>query len=397
MKQETNQYTYESFYVPLLFVLLLVNTLYRSDLQSIIFLGDISTSVTFAGMFVYLIRSWIDRPAYEVSLNKIYLAFILFVVFFFISFLNSDYMNSLEFINLLLLFFYILGSVRMTWRPEHLKIAGYVFSVAIIFFFIHWVYSGFPMSGFKSVFRNENYFGVLTFCMLYFNMLAIKYGENKERLLFVVVTLMNLLLMLTTSARSILIALAVIVFAWIILKSFRKHFYKLFYIVMFGNLLFVGLYVGIKDTFIGKALNDLSVSIFNKNLFSGRNDIWASVIQVILEKPWFGHGAGIRAFEIAATEKTAHNMYLQVLLELGLFGFILFILLLGSIWYVLNKRLQFFVTKWSACFMLGILVYNTFELTLMQNNYSIAAFQWLIMTIGIGFTTEKQKKNIFAP
>src|SRR5690625_1304347 len=397
MKQETNQYTYESIYIPILFVLLLVNTLYRSEYESLFTLGEVSTSIMFAGMFVYLIKSWMDRTTFDVSLNKIYLSFILFIIVFSISFFTSEYLDGLEFINLLLLFAFILGSIRMKWHSVHFKVAGYVFSAVIIVFFVHWIISGFPMSGFKSIFRNENYLGVLTFCMLYFNILSIKYGENKERLVFVVATLMNLLLILTTSARSVLLGIVMIVIAWVILKSFRRHFRKLFYIVMIGNLLFVGVYVGIKNTFIGKMLNDLSVSIFNKNLFSGRNDIWASVIKVIVEKPWFGHGAGIRAFEIAATEKTAHNMYLQLLLEVGVLGFILFVLLLISIWYVLNNRLHYFVTKWSACFMLGILVYNSFELTLFQNNYSIASFQWLIMTIGISFTTDDKSNGLSLP
>src|SRR5699024_586938 len=149
------------------------------------------------------------------------------------------------------------------------------------------------------------------------------------------------------------------------------------------------IYVSIKDTFIGRFLNDLSFSIFNKNLFSGRNEIWNTVIHSILNRPFFGYGVGIRAPDVAETESTTHNMYLQVLLEVGLVGFILFLLFLFSIWYVLNKRLNYFVTKWSACFMLGILVYNNFELTLMLNNYSIAAFQWLIMTIGISFIDDE--------
>src|SRR5699024_10224348 len=99
MKQETNKFTYELIYFLILFVLLIVNTLYGSEYESLFTLGEVSTSITFAGMFVYLIKSWMDRTTYDVSLNKIYLSFILFIIVFSISFFTSEYMDGLEFIN----------------------------------------------------------------------------------------------------------------------------------------------------------------------------------------------------------------------------------------------------------------------------------------------------------
>ena len=395
MKLETKHDTYEFIFIPILFVLLLINTLYRSEYEQLFFWGDMSTTVTFIGMFVLLLKSWIEKTTYDVSLNKIYLTLFLLMFVYGISYFTYHQLNALHFIRLMLFFLFILGSIRMKWNKDYLKIAGHIFSIASLLFLCHWILSGMPLSGFKSIFRNENYLGVLLFCMLFFNILSIKYSEAIKRLFFIFIMLINLFLILLTGSRAVLIGLMVIIGAWIILKSYHHIFDKLFYLVIIGNLLFVGIYVSIKNTFIGDFLNKLSVSIFNKNLFSGRSDIWDSVLQVIIKNPWFGYGVGIRAPDIAETESTAHNMYLQVLLEVGVVGLLLFVLLLYSMWRVLNNRLNHFVTKWSACFMLGILVYNEFELTLMINNYSIAAFQWLIMTIGISFTENKLSNSSF--
>src|SRR5699024_3906461 len=110
------------------------------------------------------------------------------------------------------------------------------------------------------------------------------------RLYFTFISLSNLLLIISTGSRSVLIGLVVILVSWIIMKSYHHLFYKLFYIIITMNLLFIGIYVSIKDTFIGRFLNDLSFSIFNKNLISGRNEIWNTVIHSILNRPFFGYG-----------------------------------------------------------------------------------------------------------
>lgn len=277
----------------------------------------------------------------------------------------------------------------MYWKQIHVKISAYVFGLATVLFFMDWMQSGFTLTGFKSIYANENYLAVLLFSLLFFHILSIKFSRNMERVIFFIITGMNLVLIVASSARSVLIGIIVIVIAWKILQASRRIFKTLIYLVIVGNFLFVGTYVGLKDTGVGDILNGFSVTVFHKNLFSGRPEIWQSVFQAILEKPFFGHGLGVKAYNVAETNLTAHNMYLQILLEFGIIGFLVFLIVLISIWTVLQRRLDQFVAKLSACFMLGILVYNIFELTLFQNNYSIAIFQWLIMTIGISFSDEK--------
>jgi len=148
---------------------------------------------------------------------------------------------------------------------------------------------------------------------------------------------------------------------------------------------FMGIYIWLKTTSIGNALNDLSLSIFNKNLFSGRIEVWEQIFHKIMEKPFLGYGVGVDARMFTEQRLTAHNFYLQVLLENGVVGLIIMLLVLFGIWKLLNRNLESFAARWSACFMLGLLVYENLELTLTQNNLSIAMFQWLIITFGIQF------------
>lgn len=395
MVREGNKVKNESLFFILFFSLLILNTFVRTKFDLLTDIGEVTTILTFILMVYYLVRGWIGRINDEVSSRYTYLTLALLMIVYTFSFFTSDHVDAFYFIKVFLLFSFIFGAIRIKWTTTHVKLFGYIFGLLTLLLIIHWMLSGVITHGFKSIFRNENYLAVLLFSMLYFNILTIKYSERLERAFFSALTLMNIILIVATSARSVLIGIVVIILAWVVLKQFRNKFSYLIYIVMFGNLLFVAIYAGIKNTAAGRFLNDISRSIFNKNLFSGRSEIWEGVIGAIPNNLWFGHGVGISAADVTSIHKTAHNMYLQLFLEVGVVGFVIFFLLILSIWKLLNHRLDNFVSKWSACFLLGILVYESFELTLFQNNYSIAMFQWLIITMGINFTLKDRELKDF--
>ena len=65
-----------------------------------------------------------------------------------------------------------------------------------------------------------------------------------------------------------------------------------------------------------------------KSIMSGRNDIWVPLIEMINLKPYIGYGPGAMASELIATDQSPHNLYLNVLMQLGYIGLMAFILLL---------------------------------------------------------------------
>lgn len=373
-------------FVLFLFLLLITNTLMRSQLEISSYIGQITIDLTLFTMFLFLIKSWIDRKTYDISFTAFYITIFLIGCLFIVSYTVSPYMTDFFLLlQLLFILFFIVSSARMKWDKITLKIAGYLFGAVTILIFYDWISSGLPMSGFRSIYRNENYLAILLYSFFYFHIICLRLSKHIERILFLFLTIINFILIITTSARSILIAIFFLIIFWIVLKFKRQLFNRLIYIVLAGNFLFIGFYVLLSYVRLGSILNDWSRSIFNKNLFSGRTEIWIEVMKKVIEKPFFGYGVGVKASHITDIKLTTHNMYLQLLMEFGIVGTAFFILLLISIWRLLMKRLDHFVVRWSSCFMLSILVYLSFEVTLLQNNYSIAFFQWIIMTIGISF------------
>lgn len=373
-------------FVLFLFLLLICNTLMRSQFETAVYIGEISVELTFYMMLLILILSWFQRPTYDVSFITFYMTIFLIGCLFIISYTVSPYMiDFISLLHLLFLLLFIISSARMKWTRITLKIAGYLFGIVTILIFYDWIQSGFPTSSFKSIYRNENYLAILLYSFVYFQIICLRLSQRVERLFFLFITVINFILIIATSARSILISFFLLIIFWIILKLKRQFFSRLIYIVLAGNFLFISIYVSLSYMRLGDILNDLSRSIFNKNLFSGRTEIWIEVIKKVIEKPFFGYGIGVKASHITDINLTTHNMYLQFLMEFGIIGIVLFSLLFISIWRLLMRRLDHFVVRWTSCFMLSILVYLSFEVTLFQNNYSIAFFQWIIMTIGINF------------
>lgn len=383
----------QSIQVFVLFILLIVNVMVRTQYDIFDTIGDISINVTLVLMFLYLLKGFINRTPIPVRLTNVYISIFLFVVVFSASYYVSDRADALYFLKLLLFLLFILGAIRTKWNPQNIKIAAHLLGIAVVVIFLHWGRSGFPVQEFQSIFRNANYLAVFLFVIWYFKILAVKYGGKLERVYFIILMMLSLLLIYSTSARSVVIAAAVILFAWIILKQFSKLFPYLFYIIVILNVLFLFTYVKIQNTTVGMLLDAISVKLMNKSLFSGRGDLWIEVWQKIEEKPLFGYGMGVKASDVTSFSLTAHNQYFQFLLEEGFIGLIVFLLLLFSIWKLLIKRLNHYPAKLSACFLLGILIYENFELTLFQNNYPIAFFLWLTMVIGINFETGTKRRK----
>ncbi|MCO4096704.1 O-antigen ligase family protein [Macrococcoides canis] len=126
----------------------------------------------------------------------------------------------------------------------------------------------------------------------------------------------------------------------------------------------LGLYIVIicyRFTFVNKFLNFVSLSIMyiiiwffvirvssfeffeyfivdllGKDLtFSGRTKIWNIAFEVINANPWYGYGIGY-AFRVSYTYFVAHNQLLQLTIENGIIGLLLF----GVLLFIVGYKLQ---------------------------------------------------------
>jgi exopolysaccharide production protein ExoQ len=138
---------------------------------------------------------------------------------------------------------------------------------------------------------------------------------------------------------------------------------------------------GATISLVGGNLEYLFVDVLGKNLeFNGRLPIWQLMFDKILEQPFLGYGiAGFWTSEHAfyvlnnswayiSVEQGirfyAHNGYIDLLLQLGFSGLLLFSIIMGS---TLVRVVRLFITTksvehfWMLQFLIVILLYNLSE------------------------------------
>lgn len=124
---------------------------------------------------------------------------------------------------------------------------------------------------------------------------------------------------------------------------------------------------GVSAPFLGGSnVATFSSSLGRDETLTGRMEVWAAVLPVMKQQPLLGHGFG--SFWTDARRElydipTAHNGYLDILLELGEVGLTLYIVWLLSCVRQLHRALvqDYDWASLALCFLLMGLVYNTTE------------------------------------
>jgi O-antigen ligase len=333
-----------------------------------------------------LIYIFIREERLGLEYKKIYLGFILLSSVYTFGFIyNNTFDHTTQFITLFLTFVFILACMKIRWTPDHLILFGHLANILIFLFMYHWISTDFITLTYKAIFGNPNVFTAFLFSLLYFQIVSIKSKTLISKIYFTAGTLANLVITFMTTSRTVVLAIAFIVGSWLILKYSRRWFYKLFFIVIGGNFVFLGTYVMLARSPFVDGMNQVSLKYTNKLLFSGRENIWGGVIDYGMTSPWIGHRVGIQMKEYLPNLPYyhTHNQYLQVFVESGFLGLFCFLLLLFFIWDAYQKNLDSHYVQWSACFFLGLLVYQNIEISLFLNMMSIGLIQWLIISIGV--------------
>jgi exopolysaccharide production protein ExoQ len=207
------------------------------------------------------------------------------------------------------------------------------------------------------------------------------------------------LIILSRSTTSLTILLTMILLLPIY-RFLKKTNYKLQVIMITSALMLVIIFsillLNNAETVVGTSGKDLT--------FNGRSDLWELVISKILEKPWLGYGfsgfwTSNAASKLRATydwASNAHNGFLELLLELGILGFLtfaagfvrFFLMALTRIISVAKKPEDY----WPMQMLVIIVIVNFSEARLLTPSWN-----WLMyVTTALSLNLEYQRnyKNI---
>jgi exopolysaccharide production protein ExoQ len=161
-------------------------------------------------------------------------------------------------------------------------------------------------------------------------------------------------------------------------------------------LLILIIIYGTATPFIGKlSLIDISSIVDRNETLTGRAEIWARLVPYAMQKPILGYGFGgfwtdsMRAL----TSSHAHNGYLDIVLNLGFLGLIIFIIFLIS---CVKKAQKIIMINfdWGVlliCFLLVIVVHNIAESSFTGFSSSLLA---VIIFIIFSFSQSSEHTSV---
>ena len=379
----------------LLFILLLIGSLNASG--SRIGILALSLVIAFTNIFYFL------RILYKryIKISDIIILFLM-VIYIIVSIVSSQnglgnkgITNTFEFVACIGVYLYFSNS---EWNNKVILLIYRISIVFVLFHFLVWIAKGFGRE-FSSIYPNSNILGPFMFIAIYFILLRI--FTTKKRLIPYIFLLIALVILLASDTRSVLLSIfigAIIYFIWntIVKNKGLSIFLFILIIVSFGSIVFV--YPKLPNWSQYGKLEAWMLEHTGKSIMSGRADIWGRLNNLIDLRPIFGFGPNTVATDVIGREASSHNLYINMALQIGYLGLLIFILILFTIFMSYVSKGSNRLVKLSVAAFIAILAHQLFEITLVQNQLSIGLLQWLVIATGVGVTTsksnDKNKKEV---
>lgn len=161
-------------------------------------------------------------------------------------------------------------------------------------------------------------------------------------------------------------------------------------------------YISITDMPFFNDLNMYSAEIWGKSINSGRDYLWkvllnsVSGVNVII-----GSGTGTLPIDFLSEVDrysaldlfetgSSHSTYIQIYIQNGLIGLSLFLWIMYLFFKTFATNLNTDYGKLALAVLVGIMFYNSFECTLLQNKVFIGSLQWT----SLGIAYRKVLENI---
>lgn len=211
--------------------------------------------------------------------------------------------------------------------------------------------SGFPESRFSGT-VHPNLQGV-NIALLVLACIAILLAGNRKSWLPIVGIIAALPLLILTQSRTSMAALGLTLIFTFCVKSLRSRGLWSLAAPVAVTIGFAGLFI-VGVVFPASSLSELMsrVIVMERDVggpasLTGRADLWRTVLEYSAERPLTGFGHDTfwsprHILEISSIHQwsinQAHNAYLEILLNLGLVGLGLYVLLMGSAWVASMRR-----------------------------------------------------------
>ncbi|BBD58441.1 O-antigen polymerase [Nostoc sp. HK-01] len=260
--------------------------------------------------------------------------------------------------------------VILSWTFGAVIFLSLIFAVALPKFGIM---GGIHTGALRGIYNHKNVLGKM---MVISTIIFLIRSSNKNNLLVYCGLILSILLLLLSRSSSAILNLLIIINLLLILRTWR-----------FPYRVMIPFMIGIATLISGLVIwfNNNSEILFNAvgkdASLTGRTDLWSAVLDMIWKQPWLGYGYGAFWFSPDTAESVwysvgwkapnAHNGILDLWLNIGLIGIIIFILSFlktlskSFIWLRYSKISEGFLP---LIFIIYMILSNLTESALMLQN-----------------------------
>lgn len=378
------------FFTTVFFVFLLLSYIVASisTIQRLPTIGKYALLVFLLLIFALLIQ----KKLFAITKREL-LLFLPFFIFSIIYLVNTNSIGNLNStmiaVNQIyyLLVIYIIYS--LTWGKQQIKILASLFYVSFPILFIYIFVTTDVL--------NHNAVASYTWLLSFFALLyLIGYAKNLKRSQIILVVVMAAAVIIASDSRSVMLSVAFGVLTFLVWKIItkRKFFFNLFFLIILAfNYFIVAIYPNLHQWQHFHTVNNWSIELTGKPIMTGRNTIWAQLVDLISLKPWLGYGSHLVPEDFLTTSLSAHNLYLQISLQTGLIGMFLLVWFFYLIWRTFWKNRYDSKVILASCFFIGILIHQSFEVTLTQNQFGIGLLQWMIIAFGLNYALNESNSK----
>lgn len=265
----------------------------------------------------------------------------------------------------------------------------------IVFFPSIGIENGYHQGSWKGIFGQKNTFGIILMFLLTIRVSKIISNKRKLNMLnFLLIPLLIFFIVKTGSSTALVISVLI--------------FFVAIFVILFKVLsrIVIASVIAISFSIVGalylviEALN-LKGNLLNilgrDSTLTGRTAIWDTIQNVfIAEKPLLGYGFGlfwssnspyVYQFQEIIKFKTitSHNGYLDLVLDIGLLGaalvIILFISSIIKTFSLFYKYKYNFNVLWIGLFMISLIIYNFSESMILKEN----SLYWFLIVLIINY------------
>ena len=375
----------------LLFLTLILLPILRGSIRNVLF-GIVILVGT------HFVLADIKSKEYKISLKKediearILIAAAILMVYSCLNIILNGFSYSVleRIIQLYACLVVLLATSIYQWEKKDYSFCINIIRISILACVVMWPISGFKTNYFNGIFTLGNSLGGALFCYMGIY-LAI---DRKHNLLDKIIIILTFVLMYFSNSRSAMISLLIfILFRYLFTKKIIQNKKIILYVLILAFTLFPILYIGLFESEFRKVLNDFSWKYFRKNFFSGRQVLWSPIIEAIKNKIFLGYGLDMAPEKIIGVGRSSHNWYIQILLQVGIVGYLLTINIIRIVWNSLRQMKNNFNSLSAAGFIIGTLLWQCFEVAITQNNIPIGILVWFVMGMGINSSLSKLNRR----